>query len=268
MAKIAHYYLKSKVARLIPLITAFVLLFGLIPTYAQNDGNGQISFVTKRGESIEDAKIFRIEPDGISLMLPSGINKVYFEELPDELCERFHLNATNAVLFRTQRAAQIRAREEKAREVLAQRLEEQKHLEAQRKAERDKQAQATEEKRKIQANHTWHLISKTIRGRVLLVKNDTILIQIASRSVKPERCRFEFSDLPQLSERNLARWIGEHLSPEEQARGESMLKELVAAQEAQRKREEEAAEYNRRRMEIDSINAHIDNAIRNYHPFW
>jgi hypothetical protein len=50
-------------------------------------------FKTIKGKEYKNAKVSRIEPDGIVLITKSGISKVYFVELPKEVQQRFHYNA-------------------------------------------------------------------------------------------------------------------------------------------------------------------------------
>ena len=47
-------------------------------------------FKTVRGKVYKDATVSRVEPDGIELKTKTGISKVYFTELPQEVQERFH----------------------------------------------------------------------------------------------------------------------------------------------------------------------------------
>jgi hypothetical protein len=47
-------------------------------------------FKTTRGKVYKDATVSRIEADGIELRTKTGISKVYFTELPQEVQERFH----------------------------------------------------------------------------------------------------------------------------------------------------------------------------------
>jgi hypothetical protein len=51
-------------------------------------------FKTINGKEYKNATVSRVEPDGIVLKTKSGISKVYFTELPKEIQERFHYNAT------------------------------------------------------------------------------------------------------------------------------------------------------------------------------
>ena len=47
-------------------------------------------FKTVSGKVYKDATVSRIEADGIELKTKTGISKVYFAELPQEVQERFH----------------------------------------------------------------------------------------------------------------------------------------------------------------------------------
>ena len=47
-------------------------------------------FKTTRGKVYKDATVSRIEADGIELKTKTGISKVYFSELPQDVQERFH----------------------------------------------------------------------------------------------------------------------------------------------------------------------------------
>jgi hypothetical protein len=47
-------------------------------------------FKTVSGKVYKDATVSRIEADGIELKTKTGISKVYFTELPQEVQERFH----------------------------------------------------------------------------------------------------------------------------------------------------------------------------------
>ena len=47
-------------------------------------------FKTTRGKVYKDATVSRVEADGIELKTKTGISKVYFTELPQDVQERFH----------------------------------------------------------------------------------------------------------------------------------------------------------------------------------
>jgi thioredoxin 1 len=66
-------------------------------------------FKTVKGKEYKDVTVTRVEPDGIVLKSKSGISKVYFVELPSEVQQRFHYNATGAAAYSTaQTAAQLK----------------------------------------------------------------------------------------------------------------------------------------------------------------
>jgi len=47
-------------------------------------------FKTTSGKVYKDATVTRIEADGIELKTKTGVSKVYFTELPQDVQERFH----------------------------------------------------------------------------------------------------------------------------------------------------------------------------------
>jgi hypothetical protein len=53
-------------------------------------------FKTVTGEEYKNAKVSRVESDGIVLITNSGISKVYFTEPPKEIQEHFHYDAGQA----------------------------------------------------------------------------------------------------------------------------------------------------------------------------
>ena len=88
-------------------------------------GRGVGGFDAKRSSDDErcgprhckNAKVSRVEPDGIVLLTKSGISKVYFTELPKEVQERFHYDAQQAAQFTSQTVEQNRlARKRKVEE--------------------------------------------------------------------------------------------------------------------------------------------------------
>jgi len=65
--------------------TIVVLLAVLFASLALSE-----DFKTTNGKVYKDATVSRIEADGIELKTKTGISKVYFTELPQEVQERFH----------------------------------------------------------------------------------------------------------------------------------------------------------------------------------
>src|SRR5438270_11340385 len=62
-------------------------------------------FKTIDGKEYKNVTVSRVEPDGIMLTSSSGIFKVYFSELPKEVQERFHYDATKATAYSAQQVA-------------------------------------------------------------------------------------------------------------------------------------------------------------------
>jgi len=54
------------------------------------------------GKEYKDVTVTRVEPDGIVLKAKSGISKVYFVELSQDVQERFHYNAAIASAYSAQ----------------------------------------------------------------------------------------------------------------------------------------------------------------------
>ncbi len=62
-------------------------------------------FKAINGKEYKNARVSRVEPDGIVLVTSSGISKVYFIELPQEVQERFDYDAAKATAYSVQQAA-------------------------------------------------------------------------------------------------------------------------------------------------------------------
>jgi len=54
------------------------------------------------GKEYKNVTVTRVEPDGIVLKTKSGISKVYFVELPNDVQQRFHYNAAIASAYSAQ----------------------------------------------------------------------------------------------------------------------------------------------------------------------
>jgi hypothetical protein len=65
--------------------TTVVILAVLFASLALSE-----DFKTTNGKVYKDATVTRIEADGIELKTKTGISKVYFTELPQDVQERFH----------------------------------------------------------------------------------------------------------------------------------------------------------------------------------
>jgi type IV secretory pathway VirB10-like protein len=143
-------------------------------------------FKTTDGKEYKNAKVSRVEPDGIVLITKSGISKVYFIELPKEVQERFHYDAQQAAqyieenrLARQQQAEESTKRaEQKAtdlemrrqqQEAEMQRQQQEAEMLRQQEAEQARQERNADQQRKIQTNapsrsqegipeHTYELV--------------------------------------------------------------------------------------------------------------
>jgi len=54
------------------------------------------------GKEYKNVTVTRVEPDGIVLKTKSGISKIYFVELPNDVQQRFHYNAAIASAYSAQ----------------------------------------------------------------------------------------------------------------------------------------------------------------------
>src|SRR5205823_10222375 len=82
--------------------TAMAILAALCASIALAD-----DFKTIDGKEYKNAKVSRVEPDGLVLMTKSGISKVYFAELPKEVQERFHYDAEKALEYSAAQAGRL-----------------------------------------------------------------------------------------------------------------------------------------------------------------
>src|SRR5205809_1615157 len=76
-------------------------------------------FKTINGKEYKNAKVSRVEPDGIVLITKSGVSKVYFTELPKAVQERFHYDAQKAAAFSAEQNAALGQRREQQETPLA-----------------------------------------------------------------------------------------------------------------------------------------------------
>ena len=58
---------------------------------------------TINGKEYKDATVTRVEPDGIVFATKSGVSKVYFTELPEDIQERFHYSSAQRAHFTNDR---------------------------------------------------------------------------------------------------------------------------------------------------------------------
>jgi hypothetical protein len=114
-------------------------------------------FKTTNGKEYKNATVTLVEPDGITLRSKSGVSKVYFNELPKEVQERFHYDPQKAAAASAGQAASIQQTNQQIEEANKQReKEKQVAVESSRRA--------TEQAAKAQ-NTTIEPGNKTATGR-------------------------------------------------------------------------------------------------------
>ena len=80
-------------------------------------------FKTTNGKEYKNATVTLVEPDGITLRSKSGVSKVYFNELPKEVQERFHYDPQKAAAASAEQAASIQQANQQVEESNKQRKE-------------------------------------------------------------------------------------------------------------------------------------------------
>ena len=78
--------------------TALVILAAVSASLALAE-----DFKTIKGKEYKNATIIRVESDGIVLKTKTGISKVYFIELPNDVQERFHPTPAKTAAAQRQR---------------------------------------------------------------------------------------------------------------------------------------------------------------------
>jgi hypothetical protein len=106
-------------------------------------------FKTINGKEYKDATITRVEPDGIVVKTKSGITKVYFAELPQEVQERFHYNSETAASYSAGQAANYAAYQKQQEETRRQ----QQDADAKSRAALAEQQAATNRTQGLQARY-------------------------------------------------------------------------------------------------------------------
>jgi chromosome segregation ATPase len=120
-------------------------------------------FRTVDDKEYKDATVTGVDPDGIVVKTKSGITKVYFPELPNEVQERFHYDANKAAAYSAAQTANY-ATYQKQQE------------EAQRQQQAvDAKARAISEQQQAASNHIQALQA---RYHELQKLEDNLLLQI------------------------------------------------------------------------------------------
>jgi sRNA-binding protein len=109
---------EAESTRMNPRKTTIAILATLSASLALAD-----DFKTVEGKEYKDAKVTRVEPDGIVVKTKSGISKVYFVELPQDVQRRFNYNPQQASAYSNQQAASYAAYQKEQEEAQQQREE-------------------------------------------------------------------------------------------------------------------------------------------------
>jgi hypothetical protein len=80
-------------------------------------------FKTIEGKEYKDATVTRVEPDGVVVRTKSGISKLYFVELPQEVQRRFNYEPQQARAYSAEQAANYAAIQKQEEEAQRQREE-------------------------------------------------------------------------------------------------------------------------------------------------
>jgi hypothetical protein len=132
----------------------FVLIFCFASVALADD------FKTINGKEYKNAKVSRVEPDGIVLATSSGISKVYFTELQKEVQQRFHYDAAQAAQFTaatqtgiSQNNATVATQQALAEQRRNAEIQQQEQAEAQQRQQEIQQEQiaAQQEQRQLEA---------------------------------------------------------------------------------------------------------------------
>ena len=135
--------------------TALSILAALSASFALAD-----DFKTVAGKEYKNATVTHVDPDGIVVKSKSGISKIYFQELPKEVQQRFNYNQQQAAAFAGAQAATVQQTNQQNEEANKQR-------EKEKQAALESSRRATEEAAKAQ-NTTIEPRHETATGRRLV----------------------------------------------------------------------------------------------------
>ena len=156
-------------------------------------------FKTIAGKEYKDATVTRVETDGILVKYKSGISKLYFTELPEDVRKRFRYDPQNASAYAAQQAASIQQANQQIEEANKQReKEKQVALESSRRA--------TEEAAKAQ-NTTIEPGNKTATSRNVVGVGGVngLTVEMSKKELQLEAAANQEARSPQEKARQYAR---------------------------------------------------------------
>ena len=130
-------------------------------------------FKTISGKEYKNATVTQIDPDGIVVKTKSGISKLYFQELPKDVQQRFSYDPQNASTFSAQQAAAYAAANQKGQQ------EQQKQQEA---AARQQNAAAAQGAQQLAAYNPGQSLQDSY---MVLQQQENALLQQIREANKP-----------------------------------------------------------------------------------
>jgi len=97
--------------------------------------------------------VTRVEPDGIVIKTKSGISKLYFTELPQDVQERFAYNPQKAADYSAQQSSALEQARKQQDEMLRQKAEENNKMLAERRAALESARKQQETKEALQLRY-------------------------------------------------------------------------------------------------------------------
>jgi hypothetical protein len=177
-----------------PQKTTIAILAALSASLALAD-----DFKTVNGKEYKDATVTHVEPDGIVVKTKSGISKIYFQELPKEVQQRFNYNPQQAAAFAEAQTTTVQQANQQIEEANKQReKEKQVALESSRRA--------TGEAAKAQ-NTTIEPGNKTATGRNVVGVGGVngLEVEMSKKELQLEAAAREETMSPQEKTRQYAR---------------------------------------------------------------
>ena len=133
-------------------------------------------FKTLDGEEYKNVTVSRAEPDGIVVIMTSGIVKLYFAELPKEVREKYHYDAEKAAAFSATKAEQQQAIYDAARSAKAEQAQKQNEYWITHPAAVDPAAQGGS------LDQKYHVIGRVVEK----LRNGKLIVQCTGDRASPQ----------------------------------------------------------------------------------
>jgi hypothetical protein len=155
-------------------------------------------FKTNDGKEYKDAKVRRVEADGIVVSTKKGISKLYFIELPEDVQQRYHYNPQNAAAAAAAQVAAIQQTNQQIEESNKRAEAEKQKVEAEkRKAlEVSKPAQSAEGVSRENTANGPHIVGVGgVNGLTVEMSDKHLQLQAAAReeAMSPEEKAWQYA---------------------------------------------------------------------------